>query len=301
MSKIKIFPIYHNKSILFQSDVYEPIQTGCSNTDLELGILKDNTGDHISNKNTQLGELTAWYWIWKNYLPQHPELEYIGFCHYRRFLDFNRAPAWGIKQPFAKEFYFQEFKDLFFNSFTEEMINNSINHFDVILPQKRNLLKNTIYQQYISGHNKKDIELLMELIRSDYPDYVEDMNNFLHNKSGYFCLNFVMKVELFDEMMTWSFDILNKLENKIDFTRYVDYLLVRTPAFIIERFFNVWLIHQIKIKNLKVLERESYLLIPEFEKKKKMVPGVFYIKKAILKILFFMVEKLKSTDLPKNN
>ncbi|MEG2832499.1 MAG: DUF4422 domain-containing protein [Bacilli bacterium] len=291
MSKIKIFPIYHNKSILFQSDVYEPIQTGCSNTDLDLGILKDNTGDHISNKNTQLGELTAWYWIWKNYLPQHPELEYIGFCHYRRFFDFEKAPAWGIEQPFVIKFHFSKFQNIFQNISKENNIYNIVKKHDVILPKLWFAHEKTIYQKYVSAHPQQGIDALIDIIKKDYPDYVEDMNDFLHNnKNGYFCLNFVMKVELFDDLMIWVFDLLAKLETRINLSQYSDYDSIRTPAYLIERFFNIWLIHQIKSKKTKILERESYFLIPESEQTRKIFHGIFLVdkaKKRVKKLLNF--------------
>ncbi|MEG2237550.1 MAG: DUF4422 domain-containing protein [Akkermansia sp.] len=75
INKIKIFPIYYKESPIFRSDVYEPILADANHSDWDIDMLKDNTGDQIVDKNVHLGELTAWYWIWKNYLPQHPELE----------------------------------------------------------------------------------------------------------------------------------------------------------------------------------------------------------------------------------
>ncbi len=48
------------------------------------GWLRDNTGDNISSRNPSFCELTAHYWVWKNFLPQIPETEVVGFCHYRR-------------------------------------------------------------------------------------------------------------------------------------------------------------------------------------------------------------------------
>ncbi|MEG2013374.1 MAG: hypothetical protein RR063_09235, partial [Anaerovoracaceae bacterium] len=42
----------------------------------------------------------------------------------------------------------------------------------------------TIYQHYIANHPQKDIDFLIDIIRLDYPDYVDDMNYFLYNKKG---------------------------------------------------------------------------------------------------------------------
>ena len=51
------------------------------------GILYDNEGENISELNPHLNEATAIYWIWKH--PEVRQSEYVGFCHYRRFLEFH--------------------------------------------------------------------------------------------------------------------------------------------------------------------------------------------------------------------
>ena len=60
---VKIFCIYHKKSKIFKSEVVEPIQTGCNSTDLDLVVLKDNTGNNIADFNPYNGEMTAWFWV----------------------------------------------------------------------------------------------------------------------------------------------------------------------------------------------------------------------------------------------
>ncbi len=56
-----------------------PIQVGAALTGERICEVRDNTGDHISEKNREYCELTALYWIWKNTSSQ-----YAGLCHYRR-------------------------------------------------------------------------------------------------------------------------------------------------------------------------------------------------------------------------
>ena len=63
-----------------------------SNADVcEPGMVRDDTGDHISGKNGNYCELTALYWIWKNILckaiPAKGPEDYYGLFHYRRILD----------------------------------------------------------------------------------------------------------------------------------------------------------------------------------------------------------------------
>ena len=88
---IKIFCTYHylDDYPIFKSDIYEPIQTGASSMDYDYGFLKDNTGDNISDKNEFYAELTASYWVWKNYIKEHPDVEYIGTAHHYDHMNFS--------------------------------------------------------------------------------------------------------------------------------------------------------------------------------------------------------------------
>ena len=47
-------------------------------------FLTDKNGLSISQKNSNYGEYTFHYWLWKNYLNKI-ESEWIGFCQYRKF------------------------------------------------------------------------------------------------------------------------------------------------------------------------------------------------------------------------
>ena len=64
-----------------------PVQAGAALTGISISDLKDNTGNHISEKNGNYSELTVLYWIWKNRENQGRDQDYIGLFHYRRVLD----------------------------------------------------------------------------------------------------------------------------------------------------------------------------------------------------------------------
>ncbi len=49
----------------------------------------DNQGEHISGKNPNYCEMTAFYWIWKNALEKPGD--YVGVYHYRRALDLSEG------------------------------------------------------------------------------------------------------------------------------------------------------------------------------------------------------------------
>ena len=92
---VKIFAVHHKVCDVFRNEVFEPIQTGARFSGIDLGFLRDDVDDNIAAKNPYYGELTAWYWVLKNWLPAHPEVSHVGFCHYRRVLDISRTGIQG--------------------------------------------------------------------------------------------------------------------------------------------------------------------------------------------------------------
>ena len=62
---------------------------GSSRPAVGSGILCDDGGDAIAHRNADLSEMTAIYWVWKNV----PDLDAVGFCHYRRYFDFRSESA----------------------------------------------------------------------------------------------------------------------------------------------------------------------------------------------------------------
>lgn len=271
---IKIFCIYHKDTAIFKSEVVEPIQTGCNFSDIDLGILKDNTRNNIAEKNPYYGELTAWYWVWKNYLKENPDVRYIGFCHYRRFLDFQHKET---SQPFSANISAEILSKKFQDKYSVKNILPYIQDYDLILPKKYKMKKKmgTVYEHFISNHPKEEIDKFIDLINKNYPDYKEDTERYLNSTCGYFCLNFVIKREYFEELMNWVFDLLSKMDEITDWSQYDEYLTQRTPAYLIERFINVWINHQIRTKHLKVLERKSFVLCDSIT---NIIPGISVIK-----------------------
>ena len=256
-SKVAIFVIYHKESPIYESDIFHPIQTGCANTSLDLGILKDNIGNNISFKNTHYAELTAQYWVWKNYLKDNPQTEYIGFCHYRRFLDFN-TPAKN-NTPFSVPLSHEEFRKKFNKEYSEKIFYKNFKGYDIILPEPYHLVENAL-DQYMLYHPNEEFFKMINLVKRLYPSYVDGMDDYLKSNVGYYCLNFIMKTDYFLDFIQWAFHLLDEMDKISDWTQYTAYNEQKTPAFLMERFFNVWLRYQIKTKSTKIIERESVLL-----------------------------------------
>ena len=268
MSRLKIFSVYYgqNPVPLYRSDCVEPIQAGCAVSGLREGMLRDDVGDNISAKNRVWAELTAHYWLWKNHLPAHAELDYVGMCHYRRFLDFARAP----RNLHLKHVAFGRFARGFAERYSEANVMPCIDAggFDVVVPAPARLARNvrSCYEQYVmGGHSVRDLDALMKIVRSDYADYVPDMEAWLNGRHAYLWLQFVMRRDWAMEYLAWQFDILQKLESVSAWPDDAQYSLVRSPAFLAERFFNVWLGHKLRTEGGKLLERQCLFLVPDEE------------------------------------
>ena len=201
-------------------EVYLPIHVGREGKD-DLGYTGDNTGDNISVKNPNYCELTGLYWAWKNL-----DCEYIGLCHYRRYFA-HKAKSNCLedkKQSILKK---QDYEQL-------------LQQYDVILPKKRNYYIETVRSQYEHAHNKRDLDEVENIIRQQYPSYIEAFEKVMNSRKLYIYNMFVMNKFLFDKYCTWLFDILFTLEKRIDISSYDKYN-ARVFGFFFFRLFNVWL------------------------------------------------------------
>ncbi len=262
--KVKNFCVYHKSGYLFKNDLITPIQTGTYGLHTGMDMLQAGDGEKSNpdKRNQHYGELSAWYAVWKEYLPQHPEVEYVGFCHYRRMLDYQHpAPTNGFLTPIS----LSEFIHTCNNDYNVQDVYEIIKDYDIVLPGRYEIPDQTIEQQYLTHHPKKELQLLKQIIRENHPEYVPETAEVLNSKSGYFCLLWTMKKELFIQFMEFAFSILSELEKRSNWQQYTAYDSIRVPAFLIERFFNVWLLHNQKLHRWKILERNAYLL--EFDPK----------------------------------
>ena len=271
---LKIFCIYHgtDKLPLFKSDCIQPIQSGTAITGVRQGAWRDDTGDNISHKNPIWAELCVHYWVLKNYLVEHKDESYIGFCHYRRFLDFRFAPLSSVA--IVKKFFaamvlfknFSQFASTFQRRYSQYEVSRRINGYDVILPGQMNL-KQAVLSQYLeAGHSREDMEKAIFIVKKLHPDYSPDIDVVLGGKRAYFWLNFIMRREWMLEFLEWEFEVLFELEKISEWRRpgaQESYALARTPAFLAERLVNVWLTHKLRVDGGKVLERQGLLLVDD--------------------------------------
>lgn len=183
MDKLKILVACHKPGPVRQDEVYTPIHVGraiSSYKDEMADMIGDDSGDNISEKNPMYCELTAQYWAWKNL----KNVEYIGFCHYRRFFDIKTEDMERILQ--QKDAIVIEF--LFDHPTWREMV-----HFVTV----------------------EDMTIMLMVIRKKYPEYEETLLKYMNGHTFYGKNMFICKKAFFDQYAEWLFDILFECEKHI--------------------------------------------------------------------------------------
>ncbi len=95
---VKIIIAAHKKYQMPQDPMYLPVHVGAAGKlgkdgqPLDIGYVKDNTGQNISDKNSEFSELTGLYWAWKNV-----DAANLGLAHYRRHFSFRKRAATPLK------------------------------------------------------------------------------------------------------------------------------------------------------------------------------------------------------------
>ena len=247
MKKIKVLVATHKHYQMPKDDIYLPIQVGAQINKNDLGFIKDNEGENISVKNPNYCELTALYWAWKNL-----DADYIGLAHYRRHFAMNKDK--------------DKWKRVADRAFIEKQLESA----DIILPKPRNYYIETSYSQYVHAHHKEDLDYTRDIISEKYPSYIASYDKLMNSTKGHRFNMFIMKREIFDEYMTWMFDILFELENRLDISDYSDNDK-RVFGFVSERLLDVW----IDTNKYKYVE----LPVQYMEKQNWIVKGGRFIKR----------------------
>ncbi len=260
---------YHKEFNLIQNEILKPIQVGAEISNIDLGVLKDNSDDNISAKNKYYSELTALYWLWKN-----SDASYKGLMHYRRLFDLGCGEKrWYHKFP-------ENIEDkLFLN---KEYLNFLLSDYDIILPMKRVISKSkSIYEYYKKKHYINDLDRVLEIIKSKTPEIYPVAEDIIKNKNEMYLYNmFVSTKEFLNDYASWLFDILFTLEAEIQSDiENRDLYQQRVYGFLSERLFTVYVEYR-KNKGLKV--KEVPVVYCELNKKRY---DIFQLRTKIYKII----------------
>lgn len=242
---IMIYVACHKPYYIPSVDFLKGIQVGAAlNNERFVGMLADDTGENISNLNKSYCELTAQYWIWKNY-----KSDIVGFFHYRRYLKLINENK-SILPYIVKKIPILQ--DLLNWGYDKKHIANIFNEYDIIVPLPERFHMN-VYDQYINSkdHYQKDLDKVINIINKRYPHMVKSMEKYLNGDMIYFGNVYIMKWEIFDKYMSWLFDILFEFDTKKDIEGYNKQAL-RVNGYLAERLFGIYLTYIIDNTKLRI-------------------------------------------------
>ncbi len=208
---VKIFAMTHKEFDVPNDPMYIPLHVGHAGAKKDFGYMGDDTGDNISDLNCYYAELSGVYWVWKNY----HEADYVGVCHYRRFLTDESGYA-----------------------FTEKEYEDILSRYDIITTKQLEL-PNSYRYGFGAHHNVNTLDEAGNIIKERYPEFYDTYVSLVNQNKTYFGNMMVAKKELYDEYCAWLFDIFFELQKRIDLTFADDYHK-RVFGFISEFLLYVW-------------------------------------------------------------
>ena len=237
---LTVFVVTHKEVFKPLDESYFLIQAGSLSGCIE-GILHDNTGDNISDRNAIYSELTAHYWIWKNV-----KCEYVALMHYRRFLTARKETFeyQGYNVSSAADLL-EELKDVdIVTSLPFVFL-----HYGTNLPE-------SVEQHYVRHHGFEFLTA-RQILAAVQPDYVDAFEVVMRNNLLYGNNIMAMKKSVFDQYCQWAFPLFFEIEKVIQI-RGFDKYQSRFIAFLSERLFSVWIVHN--RKSYGVAHRNMILL-----------------------------------------
>lgn len=200
-------------------DIYLPIFVGASLREkVPKGFQPDNQGKNISKKNPHYNELTAIYWAWKNL-----NCDVIGLDHYRRYFVSSKKTGKNFNKILNKK-----------------QILNLVKGNRIVVPRKRKYYIESIESHYLHTHSEIGLIALKKVILKQPVVYQEALSEILISRSAHMFNMFIMKKNDFDTYCSWLFDILDQVENEIDYSKLVGNE-ERVLGFLSEFLLDVWI------------------------------------------------------------
>lgn len=265
MADIKIF-VSHRIDInseLIDNPIYAPVRCGAVfDNKNPMNVAGDDTGDNISDKRMSFCEFTVQYWAWKNV-----KADFYGLCHYRRYLSF-------AERRFKTDEYNMVYRPdltpgakLRFGFLDTAEMARKISAYDIVtseyapvqnIPTPRG--KQATVGELWEAHDgvffeKSSIDLMFRLIDEMAPEYSRSAREYFAGDQhrGFNC--YVMRKELFDRLCEFQFPIMFEIERRLDTTGYTQ-TMMRTPAFIGEMLYGIFVYHVTNYENWRVMERQ---------------------------------------------
>ncbi len=234
---IRILVAAHKRAYAPKNRLIRLVQAGSALAEERLpGMLHDDEGEHISERNRTYCELTVQYYAWKNL-----EADYYGFFHYRRYMSFAKEYPVTAGRKYSVRPYVEADSlrgDLSGYALEEAGIRAVVEKYDVltVLPERMNV---TVCQQYCQFHNGADLERMIRILKKRRPEFAAACDRYMNSRYIYFCNMYIMRREYFQAYMEWLFPLLEEFEAGEGFNSS-DAKMMRITGYLAERLFGVY-------------------------------------------------------------
>lgn len=245
--------------------LFLPIRCGAAlDTREDVSMLGDDTGDNISEKRESYCELTVLYWAWKN-----SEADYIGLCHYRRFLSFagRDFPGGALRMGDMDNMCRANLEEA--GLLDEAAMRQEIERYDMICPYMYQIdtdapgtvpaanIRESWHKNWPEFISEDNFDLLLDVIQRVAPEYYADACAFMRDKYfiGFNC--FIATRECADALCSFLFPVLFAFEKEVqqDFT-YFSEQNFRFPGYAAEWLFTIFVYHAKKQGRYKIKETQ---------------------------------------------
>lgn len=171
---------------------YKAIQVGSALLpEMDLGFLKDNVGENISEKNPMYCELSAIYWGWKNI----KNVEYLGLAHYRRYFDID---------------------------INETNVDKLMKGYDMMVVKGYKTVDFSFNKRGVTyATSQEDFWLYIDTFLYMRPEYKSEIIDYFVNCNKYTPFTmFLAKKEVYDDFCEFVFPVFFELEKRIPMHPY---------------------------------------------------------------------------------
>ncbi len=251
------YTAYHAAAPLIQSASVKPIHVGRACADAPLpDMIGDDTGTHISERNSAYCELTAMYWAWKN----DTTSTHLGLFHYRRLLDVENT------NPAQVETFVPRFECDNWLPHLESWLEDNAD-IDMIVPRVHTMGR-SMRENYITAHHPQDWDLTREIIAQQHPQDVAVFDSVAKGVRIHLGNMFLMRRPLFERYCAWLFGILEALEARDVDRQFYSPTQNRYLGYVAERLMTVWIEKlrredpDLKIHEAGILNLSQALIMP---------------------------------------
>lgn len=225
MRKVQIFVAMHKPGTRCLEDgVFVPIHVGRGLSTPLAGMIGDDTGDNISEKNPSYCEMTAHYWIWKNV----KDTEFVGVCHYRRYFGID---------------------------ISEGNIEQLMKGYDVMMVEP-SFYTDSVYSYFAKFMGAENMTILSLVMKKRCPDFFETLEKVCDGIKFHPFNMLLCRKPLFDDYCEWMFGILGECEKYIKPAPYTN--AKRALAYMAEMLTGVYFLHQqLRIKTVPYYKAEA--------------------------------------------